>query len=66
MRKTLALLTFLGLSGCFATVNDSALCDLTAQDAEDLQNGLLAHPETSPAVGDPAVSLLITLSVCEA
>ena len=62
----LALTAFLGLSGCFATVSDSALCPLTLQDREALSDGLIQHPETAPAVGDPAVSLLITLSVCEA
>lgn len=59
----LVLITFLGMSGCL-NVSDSALCDATHDDRDALTNGLKGNPETSPAVGDPAVSLLITMSVC--
>lgn len=65
MRVTLALAAFLGLTACLASpVNNEALCVATAADRVNLTNGLLANPQTPDAVGEPAVSILVALSVC--
>ena len=63
MKYAMLVLMALGLSGCLAA-SDSVLCAETTKDRQDLTDGLRAHPETPDAVGEPAVSLLITLKVC--
>lgn len=62
--KMLALVTFLGLSAC--NVSQAVLCERTFDDRQDLADGLQGNPNTADEVGDPAVSLLVTMSVCEA
>ena len=61
--KMLAPIVFLGLSAC--NVSQPVLCEQSFDDRADLVAGLNDNPDTAEAVGKPAVSLLITLSVCE-
>lgn len=61
----LVLMICIGLIGCGALMPaDAALCVVTRADRAALNSALLVHPETPAAVGDPAVGLLIDLSVC--
>ena len=65
MRKTLALLLCLSLIGCAASISETALCRETDVDRTALNAGIVANPDIPEAVGNPAVGLLVTLSVCE-
>ena len=49
----------LGLSGCSDLANRDAVLDGFAVPMADLQRGLLAHPETPEAVGEPATDLIV-------
>lgn len=65
MRAIFVLMICNGLIGCGALMPaDAALCVVTRADRAALNAGLMAHPETPAAVGDPAVGLLVDLSVC--
>ncbi|QQA43967.1 hypothetical protein [Pelagovum pacificum] len=65
MRATLALVIFLGTTGCSApigslAVSQAEVCDELERPIAELRRGLTAHPETHDDVGGPGVEVIIT------
>ena len=48
-----------GLIGCVPLPQTSAVCDSLANPVQALVSGLVAHPETADAVGEPAVDIIV-------